>query len=209
MRTLLGSLLAIALAVLSVAALATIDSSNPLPTVTAVTALAISFVNLYLSHFYGIHRTSCTQVAASYDGQTLTAHYAFENTGTFEEIILGATFVFPEKTPNSYSTLTFKSEHDFLPELGEPVVLKPKQVFLVKYAWKVDSTLLRTHFRLAPDAEYEHLVEIKVDFVHPILRRKASRRFACTSLKFYPTFVTLSKLFSERHELFKGEPDRI
>ena len=161
MKTLLGTLLAIALAVLSIAALMAIDPGNPLPTVAAVTALAISFVNLYLSHFWGIHRTSCTLVAASYDGGTLTAHYAFENTGTFEEIVLGATFVFPSQKDNTYSTLTTKQEHDFLPELSDPVVLKPKQVLLSKYAWKVDATLLRQHFHLAPNGEFEKQRENK------------------------------------------------
>lgn len=207
MKSTIATLLAVALGILSVSALAMIDVTNPLPTITAVTALVISFVNLYLSHFLGIHHTSCTLVAASYDGKQLIAHYSFENTGTYEEIILGATFVFPN--PTGYSTLTRKKEDDFLPELCEPFVLKPKQAHLQKFAWNVEPDLLRTHFSSLHPGKVEYPIEIKVDFVHPTRRSKASKRFEYATLRFHESFISISKTYAQQNELFEGEMARI
>lgn len=121
--------------------------------------------------------------------------------------MLGATFVFPN--PDGYSTLSRKHQRDFLPELCEPFILKPKQIHLQRFAWDVSSDLLRTHFSSLDPGKVEYPIEIKVDFVHPTNRSKASKRFECVVLKFYESFVTLSKTYSERNELFKGEMARI
>jgi hypothetical protein len=205
MKILVAALLAILFAILAAMALYNIDTTNPFTTVTAVVALGISLVSFYFTHIWGIHRLNCTLVAASYDGQQLIAYFTFENTGTFQEIVIGATFVFPNTDGKGYSTLTRKSHHDFLPELCEPFVLKPKEIALKKFCWDADHSALLTHFHLSLGDQFEHLVDVKVDFVNPKQRRQSSKLVNFATLKFYKDFADLSKTCHEQNALFKGD----
>ena len=69
----------------------------------------------------------------------MNAHCAFENTGSYKEVIFGGMFIFPDKGTNEYSTIMRKGSENKLPELMGPFILKPQQIELKHFNWHIES----------------------------------------------------------------------
>lgn len=180
--------------------------------VTAIAAFGISLFNFYHEHFRSIHELKTTLVAIGYNGEKFTAHYTFENTGTHQEIVIGATFVFPkDQAGKQYSTLIKNHQaQDRMPELMEPFSIEPKEVVLKKYEWDIAYADLLTHFEAMHGHEFRQQqtdwpLALKIDFVNPRTKTKSSKIIKSADIAFYPDFARIRRPYAQQNSLFEGE----
>jgi len=114
----------------------------------------------------------------------------------------------------SYSTLTRKDVHDFMPELKVPFIIKPKEIILKEFEWNITYDLLLTHFQAMKGNEFRQQqpiqpLSIKIDFVNPKTRNKSSKLIKSADIKFYDDFVDCVMRYQQQNKLFSGKLDNI
>lgn len=185
------------------------DNANLSTSATAVIALGVSLFNFYFQHFWSAHKLSCTLISASYNGSNIKAYYTFENVGTFEELIIGGTFVFPEEDPSKFSYVSMRNEDDFLPEIMDPFILKPKQIVLKSFSLIIPPDELAKHLNKNIGEEFEQIIDMKIDFINPTTRRKAAKLVRCAKLRSTKNHIHMGKMYFRQTELLEGEMLRI
>lgn len=179
--------------------------------IAAIVALGVSLFNFWFQHFRNVHDLSCTLVAIGYDGHRFTAHYTFENTGSHQEIVLGGTFVFPQKGEGrSYTTIIKRRDNSRMPEMMEPFLIKPKEVLVKEFEWSIAYADLMIHIKSMNELEQigmeaEFPMAMKVDFVDPSSRSKASKLIRVADVKFASDFAYCSRANHGSVKLFEGD----
>jgi hypothetical protein len=209
MNKYISALLVLLFSVLAYMALSRSNDDNLFTSATAVIALGMSLFNFYFQHFRSLHKLSCTLISASYDGDSIQAYYTFENIGTFEELIIGGTFVFPEKDTGKFSYMSTRNEDDFMPEMMEPYILKPKEIILKHFSLKVSADQLSKHLGKNSGDEFEQVIDIKIDLINPKTRCKAAKLVKCAKLKSTKKYIHMGKMYFRQTELLDGELLRI
>lgn len=188
------------------------DVSGVFVVITAVVALGVSLFNFYYQHFRSIHDLSCTLVAIGYNGKKFTAHYTFENIGTYQEIVIGGTFVFPmDDDGRQYSTLRRNhANNDHMPELMAPFVINPKEIILKNFEWDITYNDLLIQFQSDHGSDFRQkqpvrLVSLKIDFVNPKTRTKSSKLIKSADINFYDEFIGIRRPYMQQYKLFEGE----
>ena len=181
------------------------SQTNIYTTITAVIALGLSLFSFYFQYFYNIHKLSFSLVDLAFNGNAMDAYCTFENTGTNEEIIIGATFIFPQSPTNTYSTITRNAGHDLLPELLEPFILQPANIKLKHFHWEIGFKDLLTHFHIKNGEKFEQVIHLKIDFINPITRSKAVQHINIGTIRFYNDFASFSQMHYSQHQLFEGK----
>lgn len=215
MKKYIALLLVILFAVLAYFAFSEGSESNPFSSAAAVIALAISLFNFYTQYLHKDHRIYCTMVSVGYDGKKLRAHYTFDNVGTYQEAILGVTFVFPENDSGTqYSTVTRQHHGDHMPELLDPIVVNPGDIVVKKFEWEFGFDELLLHLKTSNGCNQnnnktEYDISIKVDFIDPETRGKASKLLHCTKIRIYDKDAHISEMLGKRESLFAGKTSKI
>ncbi len=215
MKKYIALLLVILFAVIAYFAFSEGSSSHPFSSAAAVIALAISLFNFYAQHLHKVHNVYCTMVSVGYDGEKLRAHYTFDNVGTYQEAILGVTFVFPiNDAGKEYTTVKRQHYGDHMPELLEPIAINPGDIVVKKFEWYFGFNELLQHVETLHDHKKENKkneydISIKVDFIDPETRGKSSKLLHCTKIRIFEETAHCSELFGKRESLFTGITSKI
>ena len=205
MNKYISSLLVLLFAVLAYMALSQSNNAILFTSATAIIALGISLFNFYFQHFWSAHKLSCTLISASYNGSNIKAYYSFENVGTFEELIIGGTFVFPEEDPSKFSYVSMRNEDDFMPEVMDPFILKPKEIVLKSFSLEISPDELTKHLNKNVGEEFEQIIDMKIDFINPTTRRKAAKLVKCGKLRSTKNYLHMGKMYFRQTNLLEGE----
>jgi hypothetical protein len=186
-----------------------LNESSVFTALIALGALAISLVNIYYQYFNSTHQLSCTLIASSYDGNKLDIYCSFENTGSYEEIVLGSTFIFPSDNGDGFSTISSKGTDDFLPEIMEPFILKSKEITLKHYTWNITSDRLREHFRIDRKGILKQDINLKIDFIDPEKRNKSAVIIKLVEIHLTKELERIRTSYHHQNKLFEEKRIKI
>jgi hypothetical protein len=132
---------------------------------TAIIPILFTAAAMYYEHWRVVHSVRCSYVSATHSDDKIKVRFAFENEGTESEVILGASFCFPQ-SPDYKSHSSFGAfDEDILyqPHLFSPFVLKPGDVEMATFEWPASYQSLSQHF--SNTNRFETEVGIRIIFL--------------------------------------------
>jgi len=205
MKKNIPTLLVILFVVLAYFAFTEGKNSHTYSATTAVIALGFSLINFYVQHLWNVHKLSCTLISSSYGENGLKAFYTFENMGTHQELIIGGTFVFPKENTNEYSIISTSLDSALMPDMFSPFILKPKEIELKEFYLELNDEQLLQHLHINEGEAFKQSICLKLHFINPNTRRKASRIVECCIIEGNENHIWLSTLHTKQTELLEGE----
>lgn len=132
---------------------------------TAIVPILFTAAAMYYENWRVVHSVQCSFVSATHSDDKIKVRFAFENEGTESEVILGASFCFPQSPDYKSQTSFGVSEESVLyqPDLFVPFILQPGEVEMKTFEWPASYQSLSRHF--SNTNRFETEVGIKIAFL--------------------------------------------